>query len=78
MTKMSRRIAEMNKSQRAPAPGHGQYFSGVFSDYPLDTPWLQIVGTVAYELRRNGGRYALATQCVGAGMGISTVLECPD
>ena len=28
--------------------------------------------------RRSGGRYALATQCIGAGMGISTVLERLD
>ena len=26
-------------------------------------------------LRRSGGKYALATQCIGAGMGISTIVE---
>ena len=30
---------------------------------------------LADELRRSGGHYGLATQCIGAGMGISTVLE---
>ena len=37
-----------------------------------------IVTTVAKELRRSGTRYGLATQCIGAGMGISTVLEALD
>jgi acetyl-CoA acyltransferase len=26
-------------------------------------------------LKREGGRYALATQCIGGGQGIATVLE---
>jgi acetyl-CoA acetyltransferase len=30
------------------------------------------------ELRRSNKRYGLATQCIGAGMGISTVLERLD
>ena len=38
----------------------------------------RLVLTVAKELRRSGGRYALATQCIGAGMGISTILERMD
>ena len=33
------------------------------------------VTTVARELQRSGTRYGLATQCIGAGMGISTILE---
>jgi acetyl-CoA acetyltransferase len=33
---------------------------------------------VALELRRSKLRYGLATQCIGAGMGISTVLERLD
>jgi acetyl-CoA acetyltransferase len=31
--------------------------------------------TVARETKRSGGRYGLATQCIGAGMGISTIVE---
>jgi len=31
--------------------------------------------TVARELRRSGKRYGLATQCIGAGQGISTIVE---
>jgi acetyl-CoA acetyltransferase len=43
--------------------------------HPLGATGARVVGTVAHELRRSGSRYALATQCIGAGMGMSTVLE---
>ena len=43
--------------------------------HPLGATGARLVGAVAHELRRSGGRYGLATQCIGAGMGISTVLE---
>ena len=46
--------------------------------HPLGATGARLVGTVARELRRSGGRYALATQCIGAGMGISTILERMD
>jgi acetyl-CoA acetyltransferase len=43
--------------------------------HPLGATGARLVTTVAKELQRSGGRYALATQCIGAGMGISTILE---
>jgi acetyl-CoA acetyltransferase family protein len=43
--------------------------------HPLGATGARLVTTVAKELRRSGGRYGLATQCIGAGMGISTILE---
>jgi len=43
--------------------------------HPLGATGARIVGTVARELRRSGKRYGLATQCIGAGMGISTIVE---
>jgi acetyl-CoA acetyltransferase family protein len=46
--------------------------------HPLGATGARLVGTVAHELRRSGGRYGLATQCIGAGMGISTVIESID
>ena len=46
--------------------------------HPLGATGARLVTTVAKELRRSGGRYGLATQCIGAGMGISTVLERLD
>jgi acetyl-CoA acetyltransferase len=35
----------------------------------------RISGTAALELRVNGGRYALATMCIGVGQGIAVALE---
>jgi acetyl-CoA acetyltransferase family protein len=46
--------------------------------HPLGATGARLVLTVARELRRSSGRYALATQCIGAGMGISTILERLD
>ncbi len=46
--------------------------------HPLGATGARLVTTVAKELRRANGRYALATQCIGAGMGISTILERMD
>ena len=43
--------------------------------HPLGATGARLVTTVARELRRSGGRYGLATQCIGAGMGISTIVE---
>jgi acetyl-CoA acetyltransferase family protein len=46
--------------------------------HPLGATGARLVLTLAKELRRSNGRYGLATQCIGAGMGISTVLERLD
>jgi acetyl-CoA acetyltransferase family protein len=46
--------------------------------HPLGATGARLVSTVAHELRRSGKRYGLATQCIGAGMGISTILERID
>ncbi len=43
--------------------------------HPLGATGARLVLAVAHELRRSGGRYGLATQCIGAGMGISTIIE---
>jgi acetyl-CoA acetyltransferase family protein len=43
--------------------------------HPLGATGARLVLTVAHELRRSGGKYALATQCIGVGMGISTIIE---
>jgi acetyl-CoA acetyltransferase len=31
--------------------------------------------TLAKELKRRGGRYGLATMCIGVGQGLATVIE---
>jgi len=46
--------------------------------HPLGATGARLVLTLAKELRRSGARYGLATQCIGAGMGISTILERLD
>jgi acetyl-CoA acyltransferase len=43
--------------------------------HPLGATGARIVGKAATLLHRVGGRYALATQCIGGGQGIATVLE---
>jgi acetyl-CoA acyltransferase len=46
--------------------------------HPLGATGARIVGKAASLLKREGGRYALATQCIGGGQGIATVLEAVD
>jgi acetyl-CoA C-acetyltransferase len=43
--------------------------------HPLGATGGMILGTLIDELERTGGRYGLATLCVGGGMGIATVVE---
>ena len=46
--------------------------------HPLGATGARIVGKAAALLKREGGRYALATQCIGGGQGIATVLEAVE
>lgn len=43
--------------------------------HPLGATGARITGKAAQLLKRDGKRYALATQCIGGGQGIATVLE---
>ena len=43
--------------------------------HPLGATGARITGKAAQILQRDGGRYALSTQCIGGGQGIATVLE---
>lgn len=43
--------------------------------HPLGATGARITGKAASLLKREGGRYALATQCIGGGQGIATILE---
>ncbi len=43
--------------------------------HPLGATGAMLLGTLVDELERTGGRYGLATLCVGGGMGIATVVE---
>jgi acetyl-CoA acetyltransferase family protein len=43
--------------------------------HPLGMTGARITGTVALELARTGGRYGLATMCVGVGQGAAVLIE---
>ena len=43
--------------------------------HPLGATGARIIGKAAQILKREGKRFALATQCIGGGQGIATVLE---
>ena len=57
-------LAKINLDGGAIALGH-----------PLGATGARILGKAAALLKRERGRYALATQCIGGGQGIATVLE---
>jgi 3-oxoadipyl-CoA thiolase len=56
--------ARVNVSGGAIALGH-----------PLGASGARILTTLIHELRRRGGRYGLATMCIGVGQGIAMVVE---
>jgi 3-oxoadipyl-CoA thiolase len=43
--------------------------------HPLGCSGARIVVTLLHELERRGGRYGLATMCIGVGQGIATIIE---
>jgi acetyl-CoA acetyltransferase family protein len=45
--------------------------------HPLGCSGARLIGTLAWELRRRGARYGVATMCIGVGMGMAAVIENP-
>jgi acetyl-CoA acetyltransferase len=43
--------------------------------HPLGASGARILTTLVHALRRTGGRYGLATMCIGVGQGIALVVE---
>jgi len=43
--------------------------------HPLGMSGSRLITMLAHELRRTGGRYGLATMCIGVGQGIATIIE---
>jgi len=43
--------------------------------HPLGATGARITGKAAQLLKRTDKRYALATQCIGGGQGVATILE---
>jgi 3-oxoadipyl-CoA thiolase len=51
---------------------------GIALGHPLGSSGARIATTLIHELRRRGGRYGLATMCIGVGQGIAAVFELLD
>jgi acetyl-CoA C-acetyltransferase len=49
--------------------------SGISLGHPIGATGAILLTKVIYELRRTGGRYGLATMCIGGGQGIAAVVE---
>jgi 3-oxoadipyl-CoA thiolase len=45
--------------------------------HPLGCSGARLLATLVWELRRRGGRYGVATMCVGVGQGLAMVVENP-
>ncbi len=43
--------------------------------HPLGASGARVLGRVVHELRRSGGRYGVATLCIGVGQGLAMVVE---
>ncbi|MDQ3127616.1 MAG: 3-oxoadipyl-CoA thiolase, partial [Chloroflexota bacterium] len=43
--------------------------------HPLGMSGGRLITMLSHELRRIGGRWGLATMCIGVGQGIATVIE---
>jgi acetyl-CoA acetyltransferase family protein len=46
--------------------------------HPLGASGARILTTLVHALRRTGGRYGLATMCIGVGQGIAMIVERCD
>jgi len=66
-------IRELGLPQARVNPNGGALALG----HPLGASGARLVGTLLRELARSGGRFGLATLCVGGGMGAAMVLERP-
>ncbi|MGX9670564.1 acetyl-CoA C-acetyltransferase [Mycobacterium sp. HM-7] len=51
--------------------------SGISLGHPIGATGVRILTTMAHELRRRGGRYALEAMCIGGGQGMAAIIEAP-
>lgn len=52
--------------------------SGIALGHPVGCTGVRIIVTLLFELRRRGGRYGVASLCVGGGPAMATVVEMID
>ena len=70
----SQAVASMQELELCPEqlnPNGGSLAIG----HPLGATGIRLVGSAAKSLQFHQKRYAIATQCIGAGMGIATIIE---
>ncbi len=53
------------------------YGGAIALGHPLGASGARILATLVHALRRTGGRYGLATMCIGVGQGIAMIVEAP-
>jgi 3-oxoadipyl-CoA thiolase len=73
----SQSLAVMDELRLDPAkvnPNGGAIALG----HPLGMSGGRLITMLTHELRRTGGRYGLATMCIGVGQGIATIVERID
>jgi acetyl-CoA acetyltransferase len=51
------------------------YGGAIALGHPLGASGARILTTLVHALRRTGGRYGLATMCIGVGQGIAMVVD---
>ena len=51
------------------------YGGAIALGHPLGSSGARMLVTLAHALRRRGGRYGLATMCIGVGQGVALVVE---
>ncbi len=51
------------------------YGGAIALGHPLGASGARILTTLVHALRRTGGRYGLATMCIGVGQGIAVIVE---
>ena len=57
-------------------PGKVNIYGGAIAlGHPLGASGARILATLVHALRRTGGRYGLATMCIGVGQGIAMIVE---
>jgi len=60
-------------------PGRVNIYGGAIAlGHPLGASGAKIVATLVHALRRTGGRYGLASMCIGVGQGIAMIVERID
>lgn len=64
-------IRELGLSEERTNPNGGAIAIG----HPIGASGARLAGTLLRELERRGGRYGLATMCIGVGQGLATLFE---